>query len=161
ARAAYVAKADGNTNEAARIWMQTIRFAHESTRGGLLPGHHQLLISEEGGIFQLDRLLASLDVAACRELLVELKQIDSRAESPDEILRRDREWRDRNINAAAYLKTGRFKAALEQITQRNANDRWMQMREAQYHRKAILEEKRRCQLLLNLAARSYIWEKQV
>lgn len=78
-----------NTNEVRRLLVDLLRFGHEAYRGGLF-GHarESSLIEQDVGTW-LRSLLPDADVAACREIVQVLSELDAKADSPAKMWQRD------------------------------------------------------------------------
>jgi len=84
-----LAQLEGRTNEAVNVYLDSIRFAHESTRGGMITDNATARVQEALGTEALSRLKDSLDVAQNRRIVQVLEELDTRRELWSDFFRRD------------------------------------------------------------------------
>jgi hypothetical protein len=87
-----LAELERRTNDAARIYLVTIRYGMESCRGGVMIDHLVGIACETIGVNALQRITASLDATACRDLSKQLQEIERRQESLADVMRNEAEW---------------------------------------------------------------------
>lgn len=83
---------DGNTNQAAHGWVDTIQLGQAIGRGGLLVDGITALTIETIGAASLRAQLAHLDAAFCRSTAQELERAEARRAAPEEILNTEKSW---------------------------------------------------------------------
>jgi hypothetical protein len=98
-----LAEMDGRTNDAARIYLDGIRYGAELGRGGVLISKLVGLACETMGTRPLLRLTNSLDAAKCREVARVLQTIDDREEPIANTLERERIWVKRTYDIRAKI----------------------------------------------------------
>jgi hypothetical protein len=87
-----LAEIDGDTNRAARSYVDAIRLGHEAGRGGLLIDALVGLACEGIGAAQLEKAVHGLNPKDCRDLIQQLQVIDARRQPAEETLRIERKW---------------------------------------------------------------------
>ena len=87
-----LAELDGCTNDAARIYLETIRYGRESCRGGVMMDRLVGIVCETIGVTSLHKLAGTLDAATCRALTKKLQAIERQKESLSDIIRHEAEW---------------------------------------------------------------------
>jgi hypothetical protein len=145
-----LAELENRPGEAARIYLDTIRFAHESVRGGVHIDALVGLACEAIGITRLEALSPTLDAKQCRELLPTLELIDANREPFAEVMKQEKAWGRR-----AFGWRGRIQVLVLRIFRRNLLTPALQKSEAKFQTMDI----RRRRLLINLASRAYELEK--
>jgi hypothetical protein len=145
-----LAELENRTGDAARIYLDTIRFAHESVRGGLHIDGLVGMACEAIGITPLETLSTTLDAKQCRELLPTLELIDANRESFAEVMKQEKTWGRR-----AFGWRGRIQVLVLRIFRRNLLTPALQKSEAKFQ----TMDTRRRRLLINLASRAYELEK--
>jgi hypothetical protein len=89
---AVLAEREGRTNDAARIYVDGIRFAQEIGRGGRLVDRLQAVSCQALLMPSLTNLAQNLDAQTCRALAGVLESLDKRTESWEATVRRERMW---------------------------------------------------------------------
>lgn len=89
---AKLAELQGRTNDAARAFIDSIRFAQEIVRGGLLIDGLVGLACEKYGATGLAQLADHLNPATCRDVSSELKQINSNRARATDVEAQERDW---------------------------------------------------------------------
>ena len=92
-----LAELERRTNDAVRIYLETIRYGQESCRGGVMIDHLVGIACGTIGINALQQLTSTLDAATCRATAVQLQQLERQQESPKDVLRNEAEWVRRTI----------------------------------------------------------------
>jgi hypothetical protein len=87
--AGRLAQLEGRTNDVVSIYLDLIRFAHESSRGGMITDNAVARTREALGMQGLESVKDSLDAAQNRRIAKVLEEIDDRRESWSDLLRRD------------------------------------------------------------------------
>jgi len=87
--AGRLAQLEGQTNHAVDIYLDSIRLAHESTRGGLIVETAIARVQEALGLEGLKSVSPALDAAQCRRIAAILEELDARQESWEAYFRRD------------------------------------------------------------------------
>jgi hypothetical protein len=120
ARARLVA----STNAAAgsRAYIDSIRFADEIGRGGLIIDHLSGLACRHFGVKHLDGVKNELDAPQCREVLDQLVKIYRRRQRSDDVLAREEEWIRRSgdwrTRAVRILRPGLVEPVEQKYVQR-------------------------------------------
>ena len=145
-----LAELENRSGDAARIYLDTIRFAHESVRGGLHIDGLVGMACEAIGITPLETLSTTLDAKQCRELLPTLELIDANREPFAEVMKQEKTW-----SRQAFGWRGRIQVLVLRIFRRNLLTPALQKSEAKFR----TADTRRRKLLVNLASRAYELEK--
>jgi hypothetical protein len=87
--AGRLAQIEGRTNDAVTAYLELIRFAHESTRGGMILETAAARALEGLGTEGLERVQDSLDAAQNRRIAEVLEELDARRESWGDYFGRD------------------------------------------------------------------------
>ncbi len=90
--AGRLAELERRTNDAARIYLETIRYGEESCRGGVMMDRLVGIVCETIGVNSLQKITGALDAATCRVLSKQLQEFERREESVTEVLRNEAEW---------------------------------------------------------------------
>jgi hypothetical protein len=80
---------EGQTNDAVNLYLDSIRFAHQTTRGGLTTETAMTRTQEALGMQGLKSIQESLDASQCRRIAVVLEELDAQQESWEGYFRRD------------------------------------------------------------------------
>lgn len=136
-----LAEFEQRTNDAARSYLAAVRVGHEGFRGGLMIDRLVGLACEAIGQMPLEPLLPALDVATCRELLPELRAIDAKAETTEEVLRQELAW-DREAASLQQRLMARFNSGVAKAR-------------TSFVRQQNIRTQQRRQLMLDLATRLY------
>jgi hypothetical protein len=145
-----LAELENRPGDAARIYLDTVRFAHESVRGGLHIDELLGLACEALGIAQLETLSTTLDAKQCREVLPTLEMIDANREPFAEVMKQEKTWGHR-----AFGWRGRIQLLVLRTFRRDLLTPSLQKSEAKFQG----ADTRRRRLLINLASRAYELEK--
>jgi len=147
-----LADAEGRTNDAARIYLETIRFSHEIARGGLMIDSLVSFSCEAIAMEPLAKIVPRLDAATCREMIHLLRRIEREPESVAAVQKRERLWADQISPVARPFRI------IQMIVQtRTVNPLKAALQKAE--QKAVVIQRRRRVLLVELAARAYKLEK--
>jgi hypothetical protein len=87
-----LAEREGKTNDAARIYLDGIRFGQEICRGGLLIDRMVGIACERMNLDPLLRLESDLDAAACHDVARALEQMEGRREPVQATWNEERIW---------------------------------------------------------------------
>ncbi len=77
---------DGRTNDAAKIYLDTVRFGQASSRGGVMIDRLVGIACETIGLRKLQPLSQVLPAKNCAEVAHALEDIDSKEETPEQML---------------------------------------------------------------------------
>ncbi len=144
-----LAEREGKTNDAARVYVDGIRFGQEVCRGGLLIDRLVGIACEGINLSPLNTLVPDLDAQTCKELARLLEKMDTTREPTQVTWDQERNWalssggileriKNRMILLVAYRNL--------QTIRQNAESRFAQIQ---------FQER---DLMLRLAARAYQWE---
>jgi len=145
-----LAEVENRPGDAARIYLDTIRFAHESVRGGLQIDALVGLACEAIGIARLEALTTTLDAKQCRTVIPTLELIDGNRETFADVMKQEKTW-----SRQAFGWRGRIQVLVLQIFRRDLLAPSRQKLESKFQTAAG----RRRRLLINLANRAYELEK--
>jgi hypothetical protein len=141
-----LAEMEGRTNDAARSYLDLIRFSHEFARGGLVVDASLGLATEGLGLPPLQGLVRNLPAAECRQLAQALETTDAKTEPLTEVLLRGEPsiWRvvslpRRMLGVLSFQQAAENRQKLAKIFQSR--------------------QKQRRELLVALAVRAYELEK--
>jgi len=141
-----LAELGGHSNEAAKIYIEGIRFGQKSSQGGVLIVRLVGLACEAIPTWRLEPLTNSLDAQTCREIAQALEAIDAGEEPAEETIKQEKLW---------SLKVFGLRAQFMALVQYKSN--------REYKKKFIQKVKantlRRRQLILNFAARAFELEQ--
>jgi len=87
-----LAELERRTNDAARIYLEIIRFGKESCRGGLLMDRLVGIACESIGVSSLQRIAGALNSKTSRSLSKQLDEVKVRQEAVADVLRSEAEW---------------------------------------------------------------------
>ena len=87
-----LAEMEGRTNDAARIYLDGVRFAQEVCRGGVIIHKLVGVACETIAAQRLAALTGSLDAQQCREMARDLEAIDAKEEPPETVLLEEKNW---------------------------------------------------------------------
>ena len=93
------------TNDAAKIYMQTIRFSNEAVRGGVMIDRLLGSACEAIGVGSLQKLVNDLDVQNCRAMIQSLQETRRNREPLMDVLLHEREWMRRNSTLRERLQS--------------------------------------------------------
>jgi hypothetical protein len=101
-----LAELEGRTNDAARIYLNGIRFGQENCRGGLLITRMVGIACERVAMARLEALPDYLDTQNCRAVAQALESISEKEEPAQESVRQEETW---------MRSTGGFKGAFTRL----------------------------------------------
>jgi hypothetical protein len=87
-----LAELECRTNDAARIYLETIRYGKESCRGGVMMDRLVGIVCETIGVNSLQKIIGALDAQTGRALAKQLQEFERRQESVTDVLRNEAEW---------------------------------------------------------------------
>jgi len=87
-----LAELERRTNDAARIYLEIIRFGKESCRGGLLMDRLVGIACESIGVSSLQRIAGALNSKTSRSLSKQLDEVKVRQEAVADVVRSEAEW---------------------------------------------------------------------
>jgi hypothetical protein len=137
-----LAEMESRTNDAARSYLDLVRFGHEFARGGLVVDTSLGIASEGVGLPSLQGLVRNLPAGECRQLAQALEAIDVRAEPLTEVLLREEAVVRRVVSLPRRM--------LGVLRSRQATESREKLAKVFQSR-----QKQRRQLLVTLAARAY------
>jgi hypothetical protein len=91
------AELERRTNDAARIYLKTIRYGEESCRGGVMIDRLAGIACETIGVNSLEKIVGTLDAATCRAMSKQLQELERRQESVTDVLLNEAEWVRRTV----------------------------------------------------------------
>src|SRR5437667_9828703 len=91
-----LAEMEHRTNDAIRIYLESIRFGQEACRGGLVIDKLVGIACQATGVEPLKRIMRSLHASECHEAMRTLEKIQGSEESVEEIMHHEKEWSRRN-----------------------------------------------------------------
>ena len=144
------AELENRPGDAAQVYLDTIRFAHESVRGGLQIDALVGLACEAIGIARLEALTTALDAKQCRVVLPTLELIDANREPFADVMKQEKTWSQR-----AFGWRGRMQVLFLRLFRRDLLAPSRQKLEAKFQ----AADSRRRRLLIDLASRAYELEK--
>lgn len=83
---------ENRPGDAARAYLDAIRFGHEGFRGGVVIDMLVGLACRSLGCRSLERMLDKLTVAECQESIRQLKDMEAKAEALDTVFKQERFW---------------------------------------------------------------------
>jgi hypothetical protein len=86
------AELDGRTNDAAKIYLDGVRFGEESSRDGVVICKLVGIACEAISLKPLEALNQSLDAKQCAEVAHALEDIDAKAEPIEETFKQEKNW---------------------------------------------------------------------
>jgi len=147
--AGRLAELEQRTNDAARIYLETIRYGEESCRGGVMMDHLVGIVCGTIGVNSLQKIAGTLDAATCRALSRQLQGIEHGQESVKDVLRNEAEWVRRTFPLWQRLP------AMNSIESPNPLKRVKK----DFVKKCHQSELHRNRLIIDLAARAYELER--
>ncbi len=121
-----LAQLEGRTNDAARIYLDIVRFGQESSRGGVLIDRLVGIACENVGLRALKLLSQSLDAKECAELARTLEGIDAKEEPMTETLAHESEFHQKITNLreklVALVHFRDRQAAIKRVTEKVNNN---------------------------------------
>lgn len=88
-----LAETKDRPNDAAKSYLDTIRFGNEAMRGGVLIDALVGIAIENMGTSHLTNLVAQLDANSCRKTATSLETLDSQRPTWNEIMQQEKIWR--------------------------------------------------------------------
>jgi hypothetical protein len=138
-----LAELEGCTNDAARIYLETIHYAAESCRGGVMMDRLVGIACETIGVDSLRKVAGKLDATTSRALAKQLREIERRKESVTDVLRNEAEWVRRTFPLWQRIPA---MIPLESLTKRAQKD---------FVKKCGQSELQLERLIVDLAVRAY------
>jgi hypothetical protein len=93
-----LAETESRTNDAIKAYLDTIHFANESARGGVLIDALVGIAIESIGTSHLTNLVGHLDAKSCRETAATLEILDTQRQTWDEVMQQEHDWSRRTFN---------------------------------------------------------------
>lgn len=109
--AGYVAEQEGRYHDAAKLYLDGLRFGSAVARGGLIIDSLVSVADERIALFPLDRLEPQLSADDCRFILAELEKWKANRESFQSVQEREKKWAD----VFGRLQIGAFRMELERV----------------------------------------------
>jgi len=100
-----LAELERRTNDAAKIYVEAIRYGQESCRGGVMIDRLVGIACETIGISALEKIRANLDAETCLVTLRQLREAERREEPVADVFRNEREWMRMNVSLWQRLRT--------------------------------------------------------
>jgi hypothetical protein len=122
--ASRLALLEGQTNQAALLALDCIRFGHESTRGGVLIDGLVGLAVQAIGLARLEESLAGTDAITARKLAEGLEDAAVGSESAETIFQREAQWARRGRFGRVNLVTQLLQPFLNRGMKAKANQRF-------------------------------------
>ena len=121
-----LAQLDGRTNDAAKIYLDVVRFGQEGSRGGALINRLVGVACESIGLRALQPLSQSLDARECADVASALEEVDTKEEPIAEMMAQEKvfyakvsDLRERFLHLVNYRG---FQATMKRVTDKvNAN----------------------------------------
>jgi hypothetical protein len=142
-----LAEMENRTNDAIKAYLDTIHFANESARGGVLIDGLVGIAIESIGVSHLTNLVGHLDAKSCRETAAALETLDAQRQTWDEVMRQEHDWSGRTFNS---LRDKIFWPLLAKMAERAYAKPEINFKKQQTETR---------QLLIALATRSYELDK--
>ncbi|MDB6065597.1 MAG: hypothetical protein JWR26_1805 [Pedosphaera sp.] len=141
-----LAEQEGRTNDAAKIYMEAIRFGQESSRGGVIMSRLVGMVCELIARKHLQPLANRLDAAQDRGIIETLATVDATEEAPEKTLKQE---------TALIRKVASFKEQFEALIHYKDERAF----EADFVAKVQKNRLERRQTMIAFAARAYELEK--
>jgi hypothetical protein len=141
-----LAKLEGRTNDAAKIYLEGMRLGQESSRGGIMISRLVGMACEALEREQLRTLTNSLDAAQCRETVEALARIDATEEPLEDTLKQEATW---------ARKASSFREKVESLVHYKSE----RESKARFVAKVQGNKLQRRQMMIGFAARAYELEK--
>lgn len=142
-----LAEMNDRPDDAARSYLEMIRLANASARGGVLIDQLVGTAIEAIGASQLQDMMPQLNAASCRKAASELETLDAQRQTFAQVMQREQGWSYRAFpgfrNDLERIFTRRNTAAVIQATERKFNAQVLKTRQA----------------IIDLAARAYELDK--
>ena len=87
-----LAELENRPGDAAKSYLDTIRFGHELSRGGVIIDSLVGIAVQAIGLGPLEKLPRKLDAKSCREIAATLEAIESKREPATVIFQQERVW---------------------------------------------------------------------
>lgn len=140
-----MAEAEARYDDAAKIYLEVIRFGQASAHGGLIIDKLVSVAVENIGIEGITRAASQLSTQSCRATIAALGEIDSRNDVAAVYLQRDRKWVRTTYGVSDWIRGAWIYKSLNPFRK---NDQTFTAR-------LLKTDRLRRQLLLNLASRAY------
>ena len=144
----WLAEMEGRHDLAAKSHLERVRLGLASSMGGLLIDRLVGVAIEDVGLTGLERTAQRLNGLACKEIIQGLEGINASADSAAEYIKRERERNRRTIGWSVRLQVKLLGWVFSKPSFFEATDQ-------KFTAKVITTDRRRRQLMLNLASRAY------
>ncbi|MDB6125808.1 MAG: hypothetical protein JWQ71_4801 [Pedosphaera sp.] len=141
-----LAELEHRTNDAATIYLDTIRFGQEFSRDGIIIVKLTGSAVEALGLTPLTRLADNLNAPECRQIAKTLEEIDNHEPPIEENLKQEKLWA-----AKAFGLSDRIEAIVQFKEQKRLKQAFTQRQQA--------NQLRRRQVMLTFASRAYELDK--
>ena len=148
-----LAEMRGDTNDASRIYVEITRFGAESSRDSLVVDHLLGLEFEDVGLSRLQRIVGSLNVAACQRAIQELYEQEVRRDPVAETWDRQDEWSRRAYGSGLKEKVTEM-VVYSGLHHVNSGKAELEHATNSERRKTLL-------LMIDLATRAYVLDRGV
>ncbi len=138
---------ENHSNEAVRSYLEMVRLANASARGGVLIDQLVGIAIEAMATSRLQNILPQLDAASSHEAAMELETLDAQRQTWSQVMQQEQDWSYRAFPGLRY--------DLERILARRINASAIQAAERKFNAH-ILKTR---QLMIDLAARAYELDK--
>ena len=143
-----LAEMNNHPDDAAHSYLETIRLANASARGGVLIDQLVGTAIEAMGAGQLQGIIPQLNAASCRKAASELETLDAQRQTFAQVMQQEQGWSYRTFPGLRHdlerIFTRRNTAAAIQATERKFNAQVLKTRQA----------------MIDLAARAYELDKR-
>jgi hypothetical protein len=143
-----LAEAEGRYDAAAKIHIEVTRLGQASAHGGLIIDKLVSVAIENIGLTGLERIADRLNTLSCQKTIQALEEIDVLPDSAAEYVARDRQW-GRKATGTSALSAWIQSAWMTKSLFPHRHDDWS------LTAKLLRTDRRRRQLLLDLASRAY------
>jgi hypothetical protein len=98
-----LAKIQGHPEQAVKSYLDVIRLANESTRGGVLIDQLVGFAIEGEGNNELQKLIPQLDAKTCRETAAALETLDAQRQSWNDVMWQEQYWRHKAFPGIGHM----------------------------------------------------------
>jgi len=147
-----LAEMEHRTNDAARIYLEAIRFSQECSRGGFKINRVVGEQCEASGLGRLRQQMGGLDAGQCRDAIKLLEIMEEKREPIADVLARDKRWWHNHTSLGDQMKLIPTLAKDPSLNPMNTSPEEMEKNTKDRQRQAR-------QLIIDLAVRCYELEK--
>ena len=142
-----LAEVENRFNDASKSYLDLVRLANQSGRGGTLIDEMVSIAFEAMVTENLQKLPGRLDAKSCRETAATLETLDAQRQSWNEVMRQEDAWSRRTFPELRYRLSALMAANSQKKIERHVEQRYKE------------QEIKTRQLLIDLAARAYELDK--